>query len=228
MPLFAKAEVLAIRKDVLARMSRTDRDAVRAAARAIADRADPAAAERADLTSLCAAGIKLVSAPARELAALRGKARAAYPVLERDAATRDAIAAIRRLGGSDRAPLARCPKAALVKARSRGHFPEGVWKAPVTTKELIAGGQQGPLVSPVIFTIRNGRWRTNEKPNFKGPYIVDGDEITFLITSPPEAAGQRDVVRWNRYRGKLKLEAVALGDESSRVLYEAHPWEKTG
>jgi TRAP-type C4-dicarboxylate transport system substrate-binding protein len=221
--LFAKAEVLAIRKDVLDRMSRADQDAVRAAARAAAERTDPAAAERSELANLCAAGVKLVSAPAREVASIRRAAQRIYPKFDGEA-----VAAIRALAGPGQATLPRCPKAALVKARSRGHFPEGVYESPITHQEYVDSGQQPPFVSPWRITIRNGRWRTNENPNFMGPYIVEGDKITFLITSPPEAAGQRDVIRWNKYRGKLKLKALELGDPNSSILYELHPWKKIG
>jgi hypothetical protein len=228
LPLVAKAETLVIRKDVLSRLSDADEVAVRAAAQETAKRADPAALERDELGRLCAAGVKLVSASPADLAGLRREGQRAYADLERDAATRSAIESIQNLGVPRDVTLGPCPDASAQQAKSQGRFPEGRFESRITKKEYVDSGSTPPYAIPFRITMRNGRWHTNEDPTYSGPYLVDGDKLTFLYDAPPEVVGQRDVMTWSYYRGKLTFKDISVVDPTAEVIYAAHPWRKIG
>ena len=81
---------------------------------------------------------------------------------------------------------------------------------------------------PFVFTFRNGRWHTNEHPQFGGRYVVHGDEVTFIVSRPLENKGQRETLKWSYFRGELTFKIVDVADAGSRVIYTAHPWRRVG
>jgi TRAP-type C4-dicarboxylate transport system substrate-binding protein len=231
LPLFAKAQTIVIRSDALSRMSSSDRAAVRAAAKATVAHADPAAQERAELAELCGQGLRVVEATPRDVAALRAAGRHAYAALERDPTTRKAIAATEALGtpASD-SSLASCPQAEKGEDTTTAHFPEGRFETPLTAADFQAAGTESDPGFPMPFrvTIRDGHWKTNEDPPFGGRLIVRGDEVTFAIDQPADAAGGRETLQWSFYRGQLTFKVVDVQGPGSRVIYTAHPWRRIG
>lgn len=231
LPLFAKAQTIVIRSDVLSRMSASDQAAMRAAAKATVAHADPAAQERTEVAQLCHQGLRLAEASPGDLAELRRAGRQAYAVLDRDPGTRQAITAIEALGASaSESSLASCPKSGNGSATTIAHFPEGRFETRLTVADFEAGGATRDPGFPVPFrvTIQNGRWHTNESPSFGGRLIVRGDQVTFAIEQPTDAAGERETLKWSFYRGKLTFMVVDVADSGSRVIYTAHPWRRIG
>lgn len=231
LPLFAKAQTIVIRNDVLARMSSSDQAAMRAAAKATVAHADPAGQERTELAQLCGQGLRVVEATPRDVAALRQAGRRAYATLERDPATRRAIAATEALGTpvSDPSRVS-CPKAEKGEDMTTAHFPEGRFETPLTAADFEAAGTESDpgLPKPFRVTIRHGRWKTNEDPPFGGHLIVHGDEVAFAIDQPADAAGDRETLKWSFYRGQLTFKVVDVNGPGSRVIYTAHPWRRIG
>jgi TRAP-type C4-dicarboxylate transport system substrate-binding protein len=231
LPLFAKAQTIVVRSDVLSRMSASDQAAMRAAARATVAHADPAAQERAEVAQLCHQGLRLAEASPGDVAALRERGRHADAVLERDPGTRQAIAAIEALGASaTESSMASCPKAGNRAATTTAHFPDGRFETRLTVADFEAGGatQDPGFPMPFRITIRHGRWHTNESPPFGGRIIVRGDQVTFAIEQPTDSAGERETLKWSFYRGKLTFKVVDVADSGSRVIYTAHPWRRIG
>jgi TRAP-type C4-dicarboxylate transport system substrate-binding protein len=230
LPLFAKAQTLVIGKAALDRLTAADRQALRAAAAATVAHADPAAQERAELGDLCRQGLRVVTAAPADVAALEDAARTSYAKLGRDLATRRAIAAIEALGASAPvSPLPQCPEAQQQTTASV-RFPEGRFASRITAADFEAGGagDQGNFPTPFVVTMRDGRWKTNENPAFGGHYTVRGDELTFAVEQPADAAGHSDTLRWSYYRRQLTLKVVDVADAGSRVIWTAHPWRRVG
>jgi hypothetical protein len=230
--LFAKTQTIAIRRAVFERLSAHDQAALRAAAAATVAHADPAAQERGDVRQLCRQGLRLVSAKPTALAALRREAAPAYALLDRDPSTHQAISAIERLkeqGTTGSASLPACPKGAG-GSRATGEFPQGRFASHLTPADFRRGHAtiEPGFPSPFIATIRDGRWHTNEHPQFGGRYVVRGNLLTFVVDRPSENKGQRETVKWSYYRGELTFRVVAVADSGSRVIYTAHPWRRIG
>jgi TRAP-type C4-dicarboxylate transport system substrate-binding protein len=232
LPLFAKTETIVIRKKAWSELSAGDQDALRSAARATVVHADPARRERTELARVCTAGVRLVRASPADAAGLQRESAGVYAALERDAATKRAIATIRALRGSGPATpsvLAHCTTPAPRPVAHGGRFPEGRFVSTLTKADFEAGGATYDPTFPVPFkiTIHNGRWNTNERPPYSGPLLINGPLVTFVIEQPT-ADKASETVRWNYYRGELTFKVVSVADAASRVLYTAHPWHKIG
>ena len=228
--LFAKTQTIAIRRDVFARLGEADQAVLRAAAAAAVAHANPAAEEQAEVEQLCTRGMRVVPASPDALASLRRAAQPAYAKLERDAATAAAIEGIQRLAEHERvAALAPCQGSATASSTGTP-FPQGRFESMLTEADFArAGAQRDPnFPEPWQITIEHGRWRTNEHPSFGGHYILHGDEITFVIERPADAAGERETVKWSYYRGELTLRIVSVRDAGARVIYTAHRWKRIG
>jgi TRAP-type C4-dicarboxylate transport system substrate-binding protein len=238
--LFPKTATLVVRRDVLARLSQSDRAALRSAAAATARHADPASEERGELAGLCPR-VKVVTASPADLASLRQASGPVYAELERDPATARAIRAIESLdgGAGAAATLPSCKHALPARARAATSFPTGRFVTTVTRPDVLRAGldlQHHPGYPQTLTTILGpGHWRQTWMPRVKDdpPYIagrlqVRGDQVAFVLTYPKDARGIRDVLRWSYYRGQLVLHVLAVGDPIARLVYSAHPWRKTG
>jgi TRAP-type C4-dicarboxylate transport system substrate-binding protein len=235
LPLFAKAQTIVIRRDVLARLGDADQRAMREAAKATVEHADPQAQETAEVKRLCAAGLRLVPATQADVDAFRARAEPVVAQLARDPVTASEIMTITALRGdasaSDTLPTCAPDQQGQTSAQQTAKFPQGRYASHLTKADFDAAGvvpdpQLPP--DPWVITMRNGRWRTNEAPPFGGTYSVDGDELTFLIQEPPENKGTRETVKWSYYRGALTLHSVFVADAGSRVIYDTHPWRRIG
>jgi len=233
LPLFAKAQTIVIRRDAFRRLRASERTALRAAAAATVAHADPAAQERAEIRQLCGSGLKLVEASRPSQRALRRAAARAYESIESDPASRVAVVAIdslaRRLAGVG-ATLRACPSSEPARATGSRSFPQGTFESRLTPADFRKGNSPWNVGFPTPWriVIRDGRWHTNEHPPFAGRYSVRGDELTFLILTPPDHHNVREVVRWTYFRNQLTLRVVSVADSGSRVIYTAHPWHRVG
>lgn len=235
LPLFAKAQTIVVRRDVLERLSDADQHAVREAAKAAVEHADPQAQETTEVKGLCAAGLRLVAATQADVDAFRATAEPVIEQLAQDPVTARAIASIKALrgDGAARDTLPTCPPAqqGQTPAKHTEKFPQGRYESHLTKADFDAAGvDPDPQLppDPLLITMRSGRWRTNEVEPFVGTYSVDGDELTFLIQAPPENKGTRETVKWSYYRGRLTLRSVFVADAGSRVIYDTHPWRRVG
>ena len=183
------------------------------------------------MAQLCHRGLRLAEASPGNLAELRRAGRQAYAVLDRDAGTRRAITAIEALGASASvSSLASCPKPGDGSATRTAHFPEGRFETRLTVADFEAGGATRDPGFPVPFrdTSQHGRWHTTESPPFGGRLIVRGDQVTFAIEQPTDAAGERETLEWSFYRDKLTFNVVDVAGSGGRVIYTAHPWRRIG
>jgi C4-dicarboxylate-binding protein DctP len=232
-PLFAKAQTIVIHRDAFRRLSASERMGLRAAAAATVAHADPAAQERAEIRELCRSGLKLVDAPPPAQRALRRAAAGAYESIERDPASRIAVVAIdrlaRRLVGVS-ATMRACPQKAPASTTGNQTFPQGTYESRLTPADFHKGDAPWNVGFPTPWriVIRDGHWHTNEHPPFAGRYSVRGDELTFLILTPPDHHNVREIVRWTYFRNQLTLRVVAVADSGSRVIYTTHPWRRVG
>jgi TRAP-type C4-dicarboxylate transport system substrate-binding protein len=231
--LFAKTQTIVIRKSVSKRLSADDRAALRAAADATVAHADPASQERTEVRRMCHQGLRLVRAAPADLASLRAAAAPAYAILRRDGYTRAAIRSIERLkeAGSIGPPsLPPCPSEGGGRTGAAAKFPQGPFESKITAEDFRRGHASVESGSPMpfVFTFRNGRWHTNEHPQFGGRYVVHGDEVTFIVSRPLENKGQRETLKWSYFRGELTFKIVDVADAGSRVIYTAHPWRRVG
>jgi TRAP-type C4-dicarboxylate transport system substrate-binding protein len=229
--LFAKAQTIVIRREVLGRLSGADQAALRTAARATVAHADPAGQERTELDQLCRQGLRLVRSTEDDLAGLRRASASAYAALEADPATSSEIAAIKALPRPTSAgSLPACTGAGTVNGGPQAKFPEGTFETRLTRGDFAAQGATLDPGFPRPFRIRihSGRWQTNEHPPFEGRLLVHGDRVTFAIESPPDSKGERETLKWSYFRGKLTFQVVDVPDAGSRAIYTAHPWRRVG
>ncbi len=187
---------------VLARLTNTQRDALRQAGReALAPairrlRTD----EAGSAGTLCHRGeLSLVGSSPSGLAGLRVAVRPVYRQLERSRGTRAAIDAIEAI--KSRAPES--SRIACPKALSRQVAPtplEGTWEMTAPSRYGIDGGRYR-----LVFT--RGRYVLTHvsPPRWGGPpagsFRVTGDHIVRLR----DPDGSEGVYRWNVYRGTLTL-----------------------
>lgn len=237
--LFPKTTTLTVRRDVLARLSESDRAVLQAAAAATVRHADPAAAERGEFAGLCSR-VKLVTASPADLASLRQASAPVYAELERDPATARAIRAIEALrGAAGPSTLPSCKHAVPAPVATKTPFPTGRFVTTVTRADVLGAGldlQHHPGYPQTLTTvIDGGHWRQTWTPRVKDdpPYVagrlqVRGDQVTFVLAYPKDARGIRDTLRWSYFRGQLDLRVLAVGDPIGRLVYSAHPWRKVG
>ena len=207
--LWPRAVTIVMNRDAFQRLPLAQRDVLRRAGReAVApDLAKLAVAERFGLEAVCGRGnVSLVDASPTQIAALHQAVRPVYAELERDAETREAIAAIRRLeDGSDNTQL-RCPA-------TRKASPEGVWEANVSRAEMRANGasEAEAVAYPgrATLELRNGRWTFRTAgATVTGTYEVAGDTVRLTMktcTANPCSPGAFTEYFWSVYRDTLTL-----------------------
>jgi TRAP-type C4-dicarboxylate transport system substrate-binding protein len=239
--VFPKFQSIVLSRTAWERLSRSQQDAVRAAA-ADAVRAAPeviAAKEQTNLRQLCGAGAKIDVPTQAQLDALASAAAPALATLDAGAAR--VLDAMRALPGAGPQALAAplppaCTAQGKAKARSTGPtIPEGVYVTRVTPAEFAKTGADKPKFAKtwtLTTRLRDGRWTQTTKPEFPdecvpvcaGRYTVDGDEVTFTWETPSAAP---ETVRWSYFRRVLTFEPVDVTDNASIAIYE-QPWRKVG
>jgi TRAP-type C4-dicarboxylate transport system substrate-binding protein len=178
--------------------------------------------ERAEATSLsemCRRGRpSFVTASASELAALRSAVRPVYRRLERDALTKELIAAIAELRAEEpAAPKLACVGTDSTSAKARADALAGRWETTWTRDKLIAAGIEPRDAEAMsghhTAQFAGGRFRFQGDPgsgnSARGTYEIEGDVIRLVFeTGIAVQHGRPYELKWNVYRGLLTFAAV--------------------
>jgi hypothetical protein len=225
--LWARPETIVIGRAAFDRLTPAQRAILRRAGReAVAPvRARLEKQETDALAVLCGRGrTTLATASAAELAALRAAVRPVYAELERDAETREVIAALRahRRGGE---PL-RCP------ASAGGSRLEGLWRSSVTRDALLAHGataaEAATYDGSATLELRAGRWTfAGEHSSVTGTYVAAGNVVRLTMarcTANPCSPGSSSAFTWTVYRDTLSLAPAPGRSTWPRLVVE--PWAR--
>jgi TRAP-type C4-dicarboxylate transport system substrate-binding protein len=247
--IFPKFQSIVVSRRTWARLSPTQRQAIRAAAAdtIAASERQIAVQDQQELTSLCQAKVALSFASASDLSALVAAVQPVVTSLEQDATAASVLAALRRVPGAGPRPLATpLPAACRPGATNTGSpakgsatIPNGVYEVTDSLEDLQAAGLKGRDFSAaitVVTTMRNGRWYQTQSPSYpcsglwSGTYSIREDEIVFTylkVGAHGECAIEApDTLRWSYFGGLLRFSVVNVVDPAAKVLYTAHPWRK--
>jgi TRAP-type C4-dicarboxylate transport system substrate-binding protein len=192
------------------------------------------------LSKACAEGaVRLVSASAADLAALREAVQPVYEELESDPDTKEVISDITDMRSAEPAPaavaLAGCRRAgrrAGGSANAATTALEGRWSLTFTRDDLVAVGvpekslrKDLPSVAHLIVQFAsNGRYTATAAAGtvvVRGTYSVRGDVMS-LVFHPPVPSGYvaRHVyrLRWNIYRDRLTFSRLPGSDWDGVLL----------
>lgn len=239
--LWPRPLVVFVNVGVFDALDARQRSALREAARAAlpATLARLQADEKEGAANLCRRGVDFVTATAGDVAALRRSVQRVYDRLERDAATKAAIAQLLAM----RSEAAAAPDAPTCpgpggEADAAGRVTpiDGRYTVRTTAKELLAAGSpDAPAYNYGTFemTLDRGRFTQRQPLGYTavGTYTVAGDTVTLTYTSGaggPGAnrAGETFDYRWSLYRDQLTFAAVA--GKVSPETFRAKPWRRLG
>jgi hypothetical protein len=241
--LFGKALTLFARRAAVDSLTDEQRAALRAAARrTVRHVAAMRVTERALGDGYCGAGGKIVVASPRALAVFIRATRRVYTELERDPATRRAIARIRELKRSlppvqDGAAPCRRFGGARVPALARGKESpskvNGTYRWTLTKADAHRdGGPGNGLPWTFTMTLRDGTWslvhREESKPYVDGPgtYAIGGGRITFKW--PQQGSTVLTFAYSVDGDGTLRVRPVLPMDRGDRFVWSTHPWRRLG
>jgi TRAP-type transport system periplasmic protein len=160
------------------------------------------------------AQLALVTASTSQLAALRSAVQPVYDELERDAETKQLIAAIAQLrdeNDGSAPPMPRCDQRTGGE-QSRVIALEGLWETTWTREALIDGGITPKLAEAFrghhTAEFADGRFAFRGDPgsgkSATGTYAVNRDVVTLIFdTGIGLQLGRPYELRWNVYRDKL-------------------------
>jgi hypothetical protein len=112
-------------------------------------------------------------------------------------------------------------------AASGERFPTGTFMTKITTADLYRAGLDPNDAHWEKVTYRaDGTWvdiwfhpRVSDQPPAHGRYLVRGDTLRVL--------GTPDTVRWHYDGRSLTFKIVHVPDRLARLIYTAHPWQRT-
>jgi TRAP-type C4-dicarboxylate transport system substrate-binding protein len=253
--VFAKFETLVASTKAWAALSPADQAAMKqAAADTRRHSGQLATRENGKLTPLCQQGVVLDRPTAAQLGALARSTATAGPASAAAAAVERQIRALPGTGAQPAATprpagcrVAGAPATAtaihqvLTPAfahQGGGKIPPGTYVVTDTVADFQAGGQYGSdWEKDITFTTylhADGTLRVTQAPDYQdqgpvsGHYVVKGNEVTFFLSQPTASWSATEKVRWSYFDGQLTFAIVDVADTSSRVIYTAHPWRKTG
>jgi TRAP-type C4-dicarboxylate transport system substrate-binding protein len=190
-----------------------------------------------DLAISCRNGLKVFAASSDELAALHAAMEPVYAMIEKAPGNRAAVEQIRALKGGRTADAVNCENdtAAEETPEASASALEGTFRTSFTETQL----RDSPLVmdaaeindenwGELTLRLEDGKVRyeqRNDRAQFEmsGTYTTDGDLLTLDMTS----TGETFEVRWQLYRGTLKLEREeGLGPSPTPLVLK--PWERVG
>jgi TRAP-type transport system periplasmic protein len=242
--LWPRPLVLFANRRVFARLSASQRRALTEAARVAlpATLAKTRSDEREAAANLCRRGTAFLTAAPEDVDALRAAVEPVYTALERNGATRAAIARITamraELAGAAQSETPVCRTSPAVAATRRPTPIDGVYRFHTTAQQLRAIGTPETDVNPenygtFRFVFDRGRWtmRQSSGDTAEGTYTVRGDTVTMYTTGgaggPAKAKpGELLTFRWSRFRDLLTMKPVpgAISPEPYRVV----PWRRLG
>jgi TRAP-type transport system periplasmic protein len=242
--LWPRPLVLFANRRALARLSASQRKALSEAARVALpatlakDRSD----EREAGANMCRRGTPFLAATPDAVDELRAAVGPVYTALDRDPATRAAIARITAMRAempdAARSETPVCRTAPEVAASAKATPIDGVYRFHDTADDLRAAGTPESDVNPenygsFRFVFDRGRWtmRQSSGDTAEGTYTVHGDTFTMITTAgtggPARSKpGEQFTFRWSRFRDLLTLKPVAGAD--SPVGLRVVPWRRIG
>jgi hypothetical protein len=209
--LWARPETIVISRDAFDRLPPAQREILRRAGReALAPVLARIEKEQAQALELvCGRGhLRLATASASEVAALRAAVQPVYDELERDVQTREFITEMRKLRSGLKAESLRCA------ASERGVSKlEGVWESDVSRAAMVANGASAAEAAtyhgPGTLELSGGRWTfRGDRATVTGTYVVLGDTLRLTMlrcTANPCRPGARTDYGWSIYRDALTL-----------------------
>jgi C4-dicarboxylate-binding protein DctP len=225
-----RAETVIMNREAFDRLTAADRATLLAAGRkAVGPRiAEIDRFEEEALRSICDRKLaSFVTASPEQIAALHAAVRPVYAELERDAGTRELIAAIRalRASGAKDAPL-RCPATKTGVASAL----EGRWHATADHAELLAAGASKDEATTYegsgTLELSDRRWVfRGSHSTVTGTYETEGDVIRLTIrtcTADPCSPGAVTDYHWSAYRDRLVLAPVP--ERAAWPVFIAGPW----
>lgn len=243
--IFPKFESIVFSRRAWNRLSRGQQAAVRTAAdeTLAAAASEIAEQEAADLTQLCQAHVRVVTASPVQLEALRRATRSTVSMLAVDATAASVLGSMRAAeaehpGGMASALPPAC-RSTATPDRGSATIPNGVYVVTDTAADFRAGGVTIPDFErgvTYLTQMRNGRFYQTQKPNppdqgpFSGTYEIHGDEVVFIMlkagVNGENPVTAPETLNWSYYGGELRFRVVTVTDPASVVLYTAHPWRK--
>ena len=215
--LWARPETIVISRAALERLPAAQQRILRRAGReALAPTLARLEAEQAEaLAALCEGGLVLASAPARQQAALRVAVRPVHDELERDAETKELVAAIGRLADGAEPETLRCSGESAPGISAL----EGRWRTTATREQLLEAGAPPEEArfawGTATIELRDGKWRARgdgTEREWTGTYAVTGRQIALRLETcshNPCTPGARAEHRWSVYRDKLTFERLS-------------------
>ena len=167
-------------------------------------------------------GVRLATASDADAAALRASMRSVYAELEQDDLTRELLAEIRRLRGSDHRAGPAPPRCEDTPERRVATDPRllGRWQARFTEQELIGAGVPVAVAVKmagawVMEYRRGGRWASHHLLRgavFSGTYVTEGDveKRTTESCRPRQwcTPGTVDEYTWSIYQDTLTFTPI--------------------
>ena len=209
--LWARPETIVIGRKAYDRLPPAQQEILRLAGR---ETLAPMAArlekeQQSALEATCARGkLSLATASAAHIAALRAAVQPVYDELERDVATRELIAGIRKLRSGVERESVHC-------AASRRNVTEleGVWRSSATRAEMVANGASAAEAAtyhgPGTLEFKDGRWTFHgDRATVTGTYVVAGGGVRLTMrtcTANPCSPGAATEYGWSVYRDALSL-----------------------
>ena len=225
---FAKALTLFAGRRAYERLADDQRAALRNAARQMVARvAAHPRPEAAHARRYCEGG-SVVTASRNDLVALRRAAQPVYAELERDAQTRELIAAIRDLQATTPAPATATPlECAHRTPIAHGHRVSpstlnGTYRWRLTKAGAVtASDPNDPDIGKIMeMTLRDGKWASGGGAT--GTYEISGNRIAFDGSLTFTLSFKR------RANGDLDVKPVLPMDRGDRFNWASAPWRRVG
>ena len=237
LPLYPRVMTLFAARDAYDELDDEDRDVLRQAAdQTAAFAAAHPMSENALLRSFCKDGPgTAVTAADSDVAALERAAQPVYAQLERDAETRELIAAIRGLKDESPAAPATVPPpgcnqrpAAVTGRRLPASTLNGTyhWRVTAEGARAAGGDPDGEDVGTVgKMTLRDGRWRMGdiEPERYSGSFEIRARHLVFFWNGAVLA-----FVYERHQDGSLDLRAIPPMDTGDAVVWTGGRWQRVG
>jgi TRAP-type C4-dicarboxylate transport system substrate-binding protein len=247
---FAKFQTIVVSRQTWDTLTPSQRAALRTAAR---DAVSSAASlvpfeESEELRDLCQADARPARPTRAQLEAIAAAMGAASARILTSPSHRELLTRLLALPGTGVHALATPLPEECLHPPTRPPFvhrggptiPTGVYTVTDTVADFKRGNVINPdFLKPITYvtTIRNdGTWSQTQSPNypdqgpFSGTYTVHGDQVVFVMkcagTHCQNSHAAPETCKWSYFAGKLTFQSLIVSDPASRVLYEAHPWQK--
>jgi hypothetical protein len=244
--LFARVDTLVASVAAWRHLPDSQKDAIRAAANDLADSAGSLSeGDDKNLAELCHYGVRVEKTSPAELRALADATEPVRAALRANPPTGQIMRLFEATAGAGPQLLptpstCTAPEENAPQPPASAAIPNGVYVMTTTRTDYHNGGVYNRDWSAPEYTwtttLHDGKWERTVVPRFPGQvsdldgagtYQVHGDQVAFSYTYPELDASPTETLRWSYYKGRLTLRVVDVLDDGSRVIYTAHPWQKT-